>query len=888
MGCGQSKDSTSRTADGPEDVAKSKQKRSTQENIARDVATAKRKRIAVAAQNLASGADIEVTMCPKSQNVIQLISKSIVNNLLFQNLKPEVKTVLIGTMSKLEVHAGEDIIKQGDTAADKFYVISTGTCKVLQKGENEEERLLSVLSSGTSFGELALLYNCPRNATVRADTECELWVMEQKVYMAIKKAHEEKVQQLKLDLIKSVPSFQNFNDEQRNALANALEPVTFEKNEYVFKKGDIGENFYIIQEGAVEVQDENKKVLSELKAGASFGERALVHDDVRAASIMAVGTGAVCLFLNRTDFQAMLGTLEEAWRYDALSKVGLLGNCNQAQLTEMSKQLIKIKVAPGEFVFKQGAEGDSMFLVSDGSLNVLDASKEAGQNVIRVLKRGDHFGELAILNNSARAASVQNGTGDTELLKLERSTFESVFGSLKSIQLEWRMETLRKVPLFSKLTVEQRKQLAEVLQPIVFEAGKDICVEGEEGNSFYVIEQGVVDVLSGQDVLTQLKGGSYFGELAILRNEVRSKTIRAQVKCSLLSCNRDDFQKVLGPLQALLDSQAEAYDSVGAKIQLKRIDEMKQIAVLGVGAFGKVVLCKYNGKPYAVKCLSKAQVMATGLQQHVMQERNVMMACHSPFFVNLMGTHQDKDYLYMILETVMGGELFAYLQMRDDPKIPESQARFYTACVIEAFQYLNDRNYIYRDLKPENLLIDTNGYIKVADFGFAKELTSGKTYTTCGTPDYMCPELIKQSGHTKAVDWWALGVLIYELVCGYPPFSNASDEMEQMQMILKGKFDFPHHVSSDCRDLVKSLMAMNPTKRLGCLVNGSKDVKKHAWFKGFDWEALGNRTLKAPYIPRVKDPFDTGCFEEMELDVEHPGQGYKQRRVEVGTAFDDF
>ena len=213
-------------------------------------------------------------------------------------------------------------------------------------------------------------------------------------------------------------------------------------------------------------------------------------------------------------------------------------------------------------------------------------------------------------------------------------------------------------------------------------------------------------------------------------------------------------------------------------VQLKR--------ALGVGTFGKVWFCLHQGQPYALKQIAKAQVVRKGLVQHVKRERDVMAECASTrFLVKLAASFQDSQSLYLMMELITGGELFYYLQSLNSP-LSEGHARFYVACVCEAFTFLHSRFYIYRDLKPENLLLCSNGYLKVADFSFVKRLRGGKTQTLCGTPAYLAPEQIVRAGHDRAVDWWALGVLTYELLAGMSPFYH-DDDMTMYKRIMDVK-----------------------------------------------------------------------------------------------------
>eukprot|EP00296_Roombia_truncata_P000160 JP435823.1.p1 GENE.JP435823.1~~JP435823.1.p1 ORF type:complete len:353 (+),score=95.56 JP435823.1:59-1117(+) len=288
--------------------------------------------------------------------------------------------------------------------------------------------------------------------------------------------------------------------------------------------------------------------------------------------------------------------------------------------------------------------------------------------------------------------------------------------------------------------------------------------------------------------------------------------------------------------------------------------ELKEI--LGTGSFGKVRLVRHKSSSFvfAMKQLSKSLILRTKQLEHIMAEKNILASLAFPFIVSYYGSMQDDRYLYLNLEYVIGGEFFTHL--RSANRFPNDTARFYAASVVLAFEHLHDTNIIYRDLKPENLLLDHQGYLKVTDFGFAKIIDpTVKTWTLCGTPEYLAPEIILNKGHGKAVDWWALGVLIYEMLVGYPPFYS-EDRMALYQNILSGKIEFPRHVSRQARDLISKLLTADLTRRLGTLRHGSKDIRRHPWFRGFDWNALMYRKLQAPIVPHTNGPEDTTYFDE--------------------------
>ncbi|MGH0115499.1 UNVERIFIED_CONTAM: hypothetical protein FKN15_024829, partial [Acipenser sinensis] len=240
------------------------------------------------------------------------------------------------------------------------------------------------------------------------------------------------------------------------------------------------------------------------------------------------------------------------------------------------------------------------------------------------------------------------------------------------------------------------------------------------------------------------------------------------------------------------------------------------------------------------------------------------------FLIRLYRTFKDSKYLYMLMEACLGGELWTIL--RDRGSFEDSTTRFYTACVVEAFAYLHSKGIIYRDLKPENLILDQRGYAKLVDFGFAKKIGFGKkTWTFCGTPEYVAPEIILNKGHDISADYWSLGILMYELLTGSPPFSGP-DPMKTYNIILRGidMIEFPKKITKNAANLIKKLCRDNPSERLGNLKNGVKDIQKHKWFEGFNWEGLRKGTLTPPIIPTVTSPTDTSNFDSFPEDNEDP------------------
>ncbi|EAN77049.1 protein kinase A catalytic subunit isoform 2 [Trypanosoma brucei brucei TREU927] len=290
-----------------------------------------------------------------------------------------------------------------------------------------------------------------------------------------------------------------------------------------------------------------------------------------------------------------------------------------------------------------------------------------------------------------------------------------------------------------------------------------------------------------------------------------------------------------------------------------KLSDFEMGDTLGTGSFGRVRIAKLKsrGEYYAIKCLKKREILKMKQVQHLNQEKQILMELSHPFIVNMMCSFQDENRVYFVLEFVVGGEVFTHL--RSAGRFPNDVAKFYHAELVLAFEYLHSKDIIYRDLKPENLLLDGKGHVKVTDFGFAKKVTD-RTYTLCGTPEYLAPEVIQSKGHGKAVDWWTMGVLLYEFIAGHPPFFDETP-IRTYEKILAGRFKFPNWFDSRARDLVKGLLQTDHTKRLGTLKDGVADVKNHPFFRGANWEKLYGRHYHAPIPVKVKSPGDTSNFE---------------------------
>ncbi|XP_052074039.1 ribosomal protein S6 kinase beta-1-like [Mytilus californianus] len=294
--------------------------------------------------------------------------------------------------------------------------------------------------------------------------------------------------------------------------------------------------------------------------------------------------------------------------------------------------------------------------------------------------------------------------------------------------------------------------------------------------------------------------------------------------------------------------------------------DFELLKVLGKGGYGKVFQVRKisgsdDGKIFAMKVLKKASIARNAKDQaHTKAERNILECVKHPFIVDLMYAFQTGGKLYLILEYLPGGELF--MQLEREGIFMEDTACFYLAEILVAIEHLHSQGIIYRDLKPENILLDAHGHVKLTDFGLCKEsINDGNvTHTFCGTIEYMAPEILTRSGHGKAVDWWSLGALMYDMLTGAPPFT-AENRKKTIDKILKAKLSLPPYLTNEARNLIKKLLKKNINERLGGGPEDAKPIRVHPFFRHIDWTVLFNRKVEPPFKPSVTSELDVSQFD---------------------------
>eukprot|EP00250_Pteridium_aquilinum_P017834 c23796_g1_i1 orf=218-1660(-) len=336
------------------------------------------------------------------------------------------------------------------------------------------------------------------------------------------------------------------------------------------------------------------------------------------------------------------------------------------------------------------------------------------------------------------------------------------------------------------------------------------------------------------------RGGLHTLDGISVKQQQQALREEEEFSSSVLSSNGGDGKKA--------ETMANEFDT-----KEKRVGpaDFTLLRVVGQGAFGKVFQVQHihTKEIFAMKVMKKEEIMERNQGDYMKAERDILTKVVHPFIVQLRYSFQTKSKLYLILDFINGGHLF--FQLYRQGTFSEDLARVYTAEIVSAVTHLHNNGIIHRDLKPENILLDAEGHVKLTDFGLAKEVEeSTQTNSLCGTVEYMAPEILLAKGHGKAADWWSVGILLYEMLTGQPPFTHRNRQKLQ-DKIVKDKIKLPTYLSSEAHSLLKGLLQKDPIKRLGSGVNKSSDIKQHKWFKCINWNKLEARAIQPKFRPEV-------------------------------------
>ncbi|PNW74512.1 hypothetical protein CHLRE_12g493250v5 [Chlamydomonas reinhardtii] len=603
-----------------------------------------------------------------------------------------------------------------------------------------------------------------------------------------------------------------------NRIVAEMYALPVQAGEILIQQGDSGDaatKLFVVRSGKFEVLERRKDVMFKVNTkerGDVFGEISLMYDCPRSATVAAT-TDASVWVLERDVFRHFVQASVEDEKGQIqlfLNSVPLLSSLRPDEKMLLVDAFQEEAFVAGARVIMEGDVGDKFYIIKEGEAQVIQGDREVNR-----LFRSDFFGEQALLQDEPRKATVRALT-PLVCLTLDRRTFVAVLGPLQDIMAKEKSPEVvnqRMAKLKPQGSAAHRRPVAEVI--IKYDAARRSIVCDGHLDEVVELRRG------GQKMAAEL---------------------------------RDAERKLV-----LVEGE-----------------------LLGEGAFSRV--CKVTeettGRVFALKRMAKSAALQC--PEHVFCEQHITRNIAHPFCLRQYASFQDKANLYMLFDLMPGGDLMDVLvaeakvikypvadknslrkgclapKMKMWQGMEEPMSKFYIASIVLALEYLHDNSIAFRDLKPENVLIDGQGYVKLGDFGFAKQVDlGGRTYTFCGTPGYVAPENVMGRGYNHSVDWWTLGVLMYVLLTARQPFTSpkTQDPMEVMRRIVDDRWPikYPPYMSDEARDLISHLLERKPVKRIGMLQGKARDIKMHPWFAGFDWDALAARRMDPPRKPKEAD-----------------------------------
>ena len=773
----------------------------------------------------------------------ELIYNIISKHFFLQTLNDQAKNEIIISMSLYSLKEGKTLYTQG-SKGNYWYIVHSGQLNKIMNG-----KIVKTINPGDSFGEHALMNNSPRNFTIIAVTTCKLWVLKRQVFRKI------------LEFIFTLNYEQNMKFLEginiplditiKSIMANNLIQEIYKPGQYIFKEGEIGGCMYIIKEGEVECI-KGDKVVRVLKQGDNFGQKALLEGGKRSLDVRAK-TDTKIYSISSSFFESQFGENFREHLYFSFISTAFINsknfnNLNTKMISKTFKYFSFRSLKLDELVYpKEQKISEKLCVVLEG--NIIDKTI----NKIEAKRYEILFETLLYEGSEELIKHDLLAEPDCVLAEIDFGKFKELLGGdLKIAQTKSaQLQSFGNISLFRILSDEKIEFLQSNLKIEKFQNGKKIITQGEVGDKLYIIKSGRVDFFVNSRYIRSLNEGEDFGAKSlILSSDKRTATAIANggVECYTLTAKV--FKSILEP--SLYEYFTHKFALEDNTIELKDLDNIKE---LGSGNFGYVNLVrnKKNKQLYAIKALDLEQIKLENLEVCVELEKNVLLKTDHPFIMKMVKYLKNDNYIFFINEYIKGKELWDVI--RDIGLLNKEQTQFYIASMLLAINHLHKKKIIYRDIKPENVMVNEKGYIKIIDFGTVKEIQD-RTSTVIGTSHYMAPEITKGGGYSFEVDIWSIAICMYEFFCGKLPFGEElEDPMDIYRAVCREELIFPNFVHDEkYMALLNKMLKKNPAQRLFKF----EQIKTDPYFHDFDWNKLISLSYPPPYMIKMKPDKESG------------------------------
>ena len=811
----------------------------------------------------------EYSLSPMEEEKLIKILK---NQIVFQGVSPEILSVIATEMILLTVPEGKIIYDINDDG-NFLYIIGKGKVIVnIQDNDN------NVLTQWCTFGEISLFTEKKREEVIISKEYVELYIIDGESFRDIQKRNNEMILKERYNFLNNIALFESLDKISKYNVAQKLTKKEFKINSKIISKGERGDKLYIIKEGMVSCKIGLQEI-RKLSNNEYFGQNAILIDVKRGADIIAIQR-TICYEISKED-------LKEALTQDYIEiilfcffKSALEKNINlknifiESLLHEIFNCFSIQQYSKNEHVYDPKSKAPlrsnnkKLILVLEGSLFkngslLADKGKILGEELLNDINQTiteDIYANPDAITFEANIFDI------AKILKIDLNMDKD--NKEKPLNILRAINKLKKIYLFKNLSDNTLESIAAGMKKQKFKPNDYIIEENTVGEQFFLIIKGRVRITVKGEFIRDLDSGDCLGENALLTDNVlrtASAVALEKVLCYVLSKN--EFQVILN------DDNTREYLLRKLALQDTEISlsDLHYIKFLGKGKFGTVSLVHNKKNIYAIKAISRKSVEREKiLAKYFVNERKIMLSLDHPFIIKMVKSMKNKHFCFLLIEFVNGTNLDQYLSRREAKQnIYETQ--FYIGSMLLMLDYLQKKFIAHRDIKPSNIMIDSNGYLKMIDFGTAKVLTD-YTSTIIGTPHYIAPEILQGRGYSLSCDFWSIGICMYEIFYGKYPFGNYANEViEIYKEVLKKDFSFPseHPRFANVNLFIRSLLNKKVNERI---CNVSK-LKKKPFFEGFEFDKLNDFKLKPPHKPSKQN------FSKY-LNEEHP---YEQMVQEDNT-----
>ena len=769
----------------------------------------------------------------------KLLKDILSNHFLFKNKTTQLILSIIESLELMIVYKNTILFNKGDKG-DYFYIIKEGKIELVT------EYGLKILNVNDTFGELALIQNKRRTASAKTIDNCKLLLLNGKKFREIISEKTETELKDRMNILEASPIFSSLENNKLNALASGLINCSFEEGQKIIYKDDIGQSIYIIKTGRVKCLNGEQEIRF-LGPRDYFGEAAILFNINRSLTVI-VEEATECYQLSET---FLIETLGKEFKQEIIYSISK-NAFNNSQIMKIFTNIVFFGKIIDNYIIKsyedneEILEKDEKEIIKKKLYVVLSGNLIEKETNDIVASRGELYGDSIIKYNKIPKYKIVGIDG----VKLVEFSWDLIIKKLglgintkKVFSLLTKVENLKNISLFKETPTNKLVDIVKLMKKKVFKKDQIIFKEGEVGDILYMIKKGTVHILKNDKKIREYGQGVCFGEIALLFNEPRTATAISFCDSTIYYLTKNDFKSVLDEnMIYYLEKKMTLEDSYNTSL-----DNLYFVKSLGHGKFGDVSLVHNDKSFFAIKAVNrKAAEKQKILIKYYIQERAILLGLQHPFIMKLVKTFKTEKNIFFLLEYISGRTMSNYLNTRSMRLLKNTQeTRFYIAILFIALDYLNSRSICHRDIKPDNIIIDERGYLKIIDFGNSVVL-KGFTNTMTGTPHYMAPEILLRGGYGFSCDYWSVGVIAYETYYGRYPFGeNAKDPVEVYREIIKKTLVFKSGDSKVVK-MIKCLL----TKKVGERICSLEKAKELEVFENFNWDELLDFKIVPQYIPK--------------------------------------